>query len=320
MRRTATKARAVADRRLTIVSRPQGNNRAVLDGSRPVAGIDLEVVDVPVLVDGFRRMVRDREFDVSEMAVTTYLCAREHGARLTALPIFLVRGLHHAAIIRRRGSGLRPSQLAGARVGVSRGYTVTTGVWARAILDEEHNVEPSGVTWIPSGDEHVTTYIPPANVSPRLGLDLGTAVADGTLDAAIGARIDHPAVEPLIEDPLVAGLRALTERGLYPINHCIVVRDELLADEPWIASSLLEAFERAKDDYVERLLDGPQPDEPTDTLYWHIGRALGADPLPYGLSPNRMMLERLAAHGLRQGILASAPNLDAAFLDPRERG
>lgn len=309
----------MADQRLTIMSRAQGNNRAVLDGSRPVAGINLHVIDVPVIVDGFRRMVREREFDVSEMAVTTYLCAREHGAQLTAVPIFLVRGLHHGAIVRRRGSGIEPSQLVGARVGVSRGYTVTTGVWARAILDEEHNVEPYSVTWIPSGDEHVENYRPPANVSPSAGLDLGTSVAYGTLDAAIGARIDHPAVEPIIEQPLEAGLRALTERDFYPINHCIVIRDELLADNPWIASSLLDAFERAKDEYVERLLAGPRPQEPTDALYWRIGHAIGADPLPYGLSSNRKMLERLVAHALRQGILSSAPDLDAAFLDPRER-
>ena len=88
-----------------------------------------------MLVKGFRRMVRELEFDVSEMALTTYLTAREHGVAFTALPIFLVRGFHHGAIRYNTRSAIRePKDLEGRRVGVNRGYTVTTGVWARGIL------------------------------------------------------------------------------------------------------------------------------------------------------------------------------------------
>ena len=88
-----------------------------------------------MLVKAFRRMVRGLEFDVCEMALTTYLCAKEHGARFTALPVFLVRGFHHGAILYDPTSGIRgPKDLEGRKVGVNRGYTVTTGVWARAVL------------------------------------------------------------------------------------------------------------------------------------------------------------------------------------------
>src|ERR1700754_4908675 len=92
---------------LTIVTRPQGNNRDLVEGTVRPDGVDLQFVEVPVLVQGFRRMVRDLEFDVSEMALTTYLCAKEHGVAFTALPIFLVRGFHHGAIRYNTRSGIR---------------------------------------------------------------------------------------------------------------------------------------------------------------------------------------------------------------------
>ena len=92
-------------------------------------------------------MVRELEFDVCEMPLTTYLCAREHGVRFTALPIFLVRAFHHGAIVHKPKFGVEnPKDLEGERVGVNRGYTVTTGVWARAILQEEYGVDLSKIT------------------------------------------------------------------------------------------------------------------------------------------------------------------------------
>ena len=94
------------------------------------------------------------------MALTTYLTAREHGVAFTALPIFLVRGFHHGAILYNTRSGIRtPADLEGRRVGVNRGYTVTTGVWARGILATEYGVDPGRVTWVLSGREHVDTYV-----------------------------------------------------------------------------------------------------------------------------------------------------------------
>ena len=105
-----------------------------------------------------RKMVRETSFDICEMPVTTYICAKAHGVKFTALPIFLVREFHHKAILHHVPSGLKsPSELAGRTVGVNRGYTVTTGVWARAILQEEYGLDLSSVTWAPSeiGRAHV---------------------------------------------------------------------------------------------------------------------------------------------------------------------
>ena len=131
---------------LSAVTRTQGHTAALKDGTLKPAGFEFQFIDVPQLIDAFRRMVRGLEFDVSEMAITTYLCAREHGKALIALPIFLVRAFHHGAILCNPTHGIRaPGGLAGTRVGVNRGYTVTTGVWARSVLQEEHGVDLSQV-------------------------------------------------------------------------------------------------------------------------------------------------------------------------------
>ena len=107
------------------------------------------------------------EFDVCEMALTTYLTAKAHGVRFTAIPAFLVRGFHHNAITVDTRHGITsPKDLEGRKVGVNRGYTVTTGVWARSILADEHGVDLDSITWVLSGDEHVAQYRPPANVVP----------------------------------------------------------------------------------------------------------------------------------------------------------
>src|ERR1700689_1914500 len=93
--------------KLKTLTRTQGNNEALKDGTVKPRTFDFEFEEVPVLVDGFRRMVRGLEFDVAELAMTTYICARAHGKRFTALPIFLVRAFHHGAILFNTKSGVR---------------------------------------------------------------------------------------------------------------------------------------------------------------------------------------------------------------------
>src|SRR5688572_19246781 len=143
----------MADLHLRAVTRTQGNNQALKDGTVVPEGFRFDFEEVPVLVQAFRRMVRTLEFDVSEMALTTYLVAKAHGVAFTAVPAFLVRGFHHAAITVDTRHGITsPRDLEGKRVGVSRGYTVTTGVWARSILAAEYGVDLDSITWVLSGD------------------------------------------------------------------------------------------------------------------------------------------------------------------------
>jgi 4,5-dihydroxyphthalate decarboxylase len=282
------------------------HTRALKDGSVKLPGVDWELVELPAIIQAFRRMVRGLEFDVSEMALTTYLCARNHRKPFTALPIFVVRGFHHGAIVYNTRLGVRsPRDLEGRKVGVNRGYTVTTGVWVRSILQHEYGVDLSRVTWVLSGDEHVEEFRPPANVG-RLGpgKTLEEAVVTGELAAAIGVQVTHPDVAPLIAEAQEVGLRRLAQGGLYPINHLLVVKDELLESQPDLASKLFAAFAAAKRPYLQRLEAGalPNPTE-ADRMYRRVFEITGRDPLPYGIAPNRAMLEALIGYASEQQIL-----------------
>ena len=297
--------------RLRTVTRTQGNNAALKDGTVAPRTCTLEFEEVDPLIRAFRRMVRERAYDVCELAFTTYLCAKEYGKRITALPIFLVREFHHGAIVTAEPRDV--SELEGSRVGVNRGYTVTTGVWARGVLADEHGVDLDKVTWVLSGDEHVEEYRPPANVvSLPPGEDLVEQVHGGELAAAIG--VEGEGLQPLIRDAAEAGFEALRERGHYPINHLVVVKDELLDENPDLAAEVFEAFEQAKDLYVERLRSGGI-EQPTaaDRRYARVMEITGGDPLPYGVEPNRAAIEELIRHALTQRILTRRPALEDLF-------
>jgi 4,5-dihydroxyphthalate decarboxylase len=296
-----------ADTRLTAVSRTQGANRAVKDGSVRPAGYRLDFTEVPVLVQAFRRMVRGNEFDVCEMAATTYLVAKAYGKPFTALPIFLVRGFHHGAIRRSTRHGIEhPKQLEGRMVGVNRGYTVTTGVWARAVLRDEYGVDLDSITWVLSGDEHVAEYRPPANVvAAPDGRTLADLLDGGELAAAIGVD-DGPDRVPLIPDPAEAGLAALQRTGIFPINHLVVVRDEVLAAHPDLARAVFDAFAESKRRYLA-------DESEMEPLHRRVAAVTGRDPLPYGIAPNRHVLQALIGHALDQHILDRPPVIEELF-------
>ena len=302
---------------LKTVTRTQGNNAALKDGTVTPMGCVMDFEEVPVLVHAFRRMVRGLEFDVCEMALTTYLCAREHGVRFTALPIFLVRAFHHGAILHNLNFPVGdPRELEGRRVGINRGYTVTTGVWARAVLEEEYGVDLSKVSWVVSGDEHVTAYVPPGNVVPmEPGQTLEAMLATGELAAAIGLKTDLVQIQPLIPNALDAGIAAFERAGHYPINHLVVVRDEVLESYPEVAVALFEAFAEAKSFYLERLKQG-RIENPTPIDDFHVRMMeIAGDPLPYGIVPNRRVLESLISHASAQKILKKPVELEELFAE-----
>jgi 4,5-dihydroxyphthalate decarboxylase len=300
---------------LKTVTRTQGNNQALKDGSVKPRTFAFEFVEIDPLIAAFRRMVRGLEFDICEMAITTYICAKAHGKRMTAMPVFLVRAFHHGAVLINSKAGIRtPKDLEGRRVGVNRGYTVTTGVWARSILQQEHGVDLSKITWVLSGDEHVAEYRPPANVVPiEKGKQMADMLASGELVAAIGIESISPDVKPLIPNALEAGLAALRRNAHYPINHTLVVKDELLAAYPDLAADIFSAFADAKRRYVERLKAG-NIEKPTevDEVHRRVMEVTG-DPLPYGIAPNRNVIEELIGHALTQGIISKPVTADELF-------
>ncbi len=212
-------------------------------------------------------------------------------------------------------AGIRtPKDLEGRKVGVNRGYTVTTGLWARSILQDEYGVDLRKVTWVLSGDEHVAEYRPPANVVPiEPGQQMADMLASGALTAAIGVELDHPDVRPLIPDALEAGLSALRGRAHYPINHTVVIRDDLLAIHGDLAPDVFNAFAEAKRLYVERLR-ASKIEKPTavDEVHRRVMEITG-DALPYGIAPNRRVLEELIRHSLAQGIITRPVTVEELF-------
>jgi 4,5-dihydroxyphthalate decarboxylase len=300
---------------LTAVTRTQGNNVALKRGEVQPRTFTFAFEEVDPLIAAFRRMVRGLEFDVCEMSITTYIVARSFGTAFTALPIFLVRGFHHGAILYNTKSGIaHPKDLEGKKVGVNRGYTVTTGVWARGVLQTEYGVDLSKVTWVLSGDEHVVQYQPPANVVPiEAGKSIAQMLIAGEIAAAIGVEVDHPDVAPLIPDALDAGLSALRTRGEYPINHLVVVRDALLAGRDDLAPDMFDAFAASKRLYLDRLTAG-RIEKPTaaDELHRRVMEITG-DPLPYGVAPNRAAIETLIGHAVTQGIIPKAVTVEELF-------
>lgn len=273
----------------------RGYTQALKNGTVTPRGFAFDFEEVPVIIKAFRRMVRGLEFDVCEMALTTYVCARAHGKRFTAIPVFPMRAFHHGAVVRNTASGIeRPTDLEGHRVGVNRGYTVTTGVWARGILQHHYGVDLNRITWVLSGDEHVTEWTRPPNVVPMGdGRSMEDRLVSGEIPAAINVQVDSPHVTSLIPNPTEAAFDALRTHGLYPINHTVVVKDEVLDTHPDLAPALFEAFAEAKRQYMNRI---------DDPLLLRVKEAIG-DPLPYGIDPNRRMIETLVQYAFEQQII-----------------
>jgi 4,5-dihydroxyphthalate decarboxylase len=189
------------------------------------------------------------------MAFSTYLCARAHGKAMTALPIFLLRRFEHGQIVYNVNSDIKsPQDLHGRRVGV-RSYTLTPGVWTRGILQHTYGVDPTRITWVLSGDEHVEEYDAPPNVSaaPPEG-DLQSLLLAGEIDAAIGVGHATSAdIQPLIPDPQQAGVAFYRQSGIYPISHLVVVKNDLLKRHAWLAPELCAMFKAAKEVYLTQL-------------------------------------------------------------------
>ena len=290
----------------------RGHTEPLKDGTVKPRTFEFDFEDMPVIIKAFRRMVRHLDFDIAEMAMTTYLCARAHGKPFTAIPVFPMRAFHHGAIVCNTKAGVHtPKDLEGRKVGVNRGYTVTTGLWARSILQHEFGVDLGKVTWVLSGDEHVVEYRPPANVvAIEPGRTLEELLASGEIAAAIGVRVESPDVQPLIPNAREAGFEALRRRGLYPINHTVVVKNDLLDARPDLAADMFDAFAEAKRMYVQRLREG-RVDAP-DPVHVKVMEMTG-DPLPYGIEPNRQTLEAIVQYAVEQGILSRPVAIDDLF-------
>ena len=302
---------------LKAVSRSQGANLEIKAGSIEPKGFELIFEDWPVLVKAFRAMVREQAFDVCEMALTTYIAARQHSIPIIGIPVFLVRGFHHDKItVLDNGDFNSIKDLNGSRIGVNRGYTVTTGVWARTILDRE-GLDLDSVKWVRSTDEHVQAYRPPHNVEMiPANQNLEDMLLSGQLSAVAGmapSEFKSSNVRSLIEDPEAASINALDKTGFYPINHLMVMTEAIVDQFPSLPEALFECFSEQKRVYLEKLKNQNQIEDDAIDARNRILQNLGYDPLPYGVQSNEAVLNELIDSGLRQKILDPTSGWDAYF-------
>jgi 4,5-dihydroxyphthalate decarboxylase len=289
------------------------HTKGLKDGSVSVPGVQFEHIEVAPIIGAFRRMCRTYDFDLCEMAITTYLTAKAHDKKFTALPVFVVRQFHHSPIVYNIKSGVQsPKDLEGKKVGV-RAYTVTTGVWTRGILATEYGVNLDKITWVVVDEEHVQEYRKPANVLERPGANLAEMLVEGELAAAIGVgNVNSPDVTPLIPDATAVEAAWYRKTGIYPINHTVVVKDTLLQSDPSLASRLFAGFEAAKAQFLKQLGSGAALPADAQVLARRRG-IVGDDPLPNGLAPNRQALEAIIRFAHEQKILPRAVEPEEMF-------
>jgi len=316
---------------LTLAIADYPHTAALLDGSIEIEGVDAQFIRVTPQIAAFRRMVRQVEFDVCELAPTTYIIARAYGAPFVALPIFVFRKFHHGGLLVRPDSGIRhPRDLEGKKVGV-RAYSVTTGVWTRGILIDEFGLDASKVTWVVDDEEHVTQMPLPANVihAPN-GQSLVDMIQRGELaagfdgNAGIGragaptggwSQVESQGYPDLFPNAQELEAEWFKRTGIYPMHGTIVVRDSVLAAHPWVARSLYDAFEAAKQTWLKRLKSG-EANTALDQRYRALAGIVGDDPLPFGMAANMPTIRALEDTAFKQGLAPRRMMVEELFVDP----
>jgi 4,5-dihydroxyphthalate decarboxylase len=292
-----------------------GQTKALKEGAVASERLKFEFIeDYRPTNRAFRPMVERLAFDVSEMALTTYLVAKSFDKKMTALPVVPMRLFHHAAIQYHMKSGIRsPRDLEGKRVGL-RAYAQTGPTWSRGILRSEYGVDLGKVTWVGFERSHVVEYQDPWNViRAEEGKKIGEMLLAGEIDAAIGAeRIDSPDVKPLFDRAAEVEAAWFKKTGIYPVNHVVVVRSDLVSAHPWLLGELFRVFKAAKDLYLERLYT-QGPSTPGDEQILRLKAIVGGDPLPYGIPPNRRPIEALAQFSFEQGMLPRPYAIEELF-------
>ena len=315
---------------IAIASYP--HTAPLLNGEVRIEGVTANFIQVIPQIAAYRRMVRQVEFDVCEIAPTTYIIARAYGAPFIALPIFVTRRFHHSGLLVRPDAGIRhPMDLEGRKVGV-RAYSVTTGVWTRGILIDEYGLNSSKVTWVVDDEEHVRELKLPSNVvhAPE-GRSLADMMADGELSAGFDANAgigrsgsptggwkqveaNYPELFPDAEELEAAWYR---KTGIYPMHGTIVVKDEIINAHPWIALSLYDAFAKAKALWLARLRSG-EANAASDKKYRQLSKIVGEDPLPFGMKQNLPTIAALEDTAFKQQLTPRRMPVEEMFVDPEK--
>jgi 4,5-dihydroxyphthalate decarboxylase len=267
--------------------------RPLKDGRVASPRLRFAFEDIDPITRAFRRLVRGERFDLCEIALTTLAQARHYGKPLTGLPVVVMRGFHHGALVCRADSPLRgPEDLAGRRVGV-RAYSVTTGVWVRGILQTDYGVDPAAIAWVTSEDAHVQEYADPPNVERApAGKTLPQMLLDREIDAGIALTgLDPAAIRTVIPSAEAAAAAWYRRTGAYPVNHVICVQSDLLQQHRWLAAELMTLFAAARQAATA----------PPNEARWQA--IVGADSLPYGLADNHAGIALGLRYAAQQGLI-----------------
>lgn len=316
--------------RLTLACWDYDRTRALADGRVSPEGIDLNFLPLHV-EETFFRMLRNREFDVAEMSLSSYCVSlmRDDPAFI-AIPVFPSRFFRHSCIFVSAKSGIRePRDLVGKRVGVPE-YQMTAPVWIRGILSDEYGVGPTTVRYFTGGeeepgrDEKLKLNLPPAFEVTPIGPDqtLSQMLADGEIDALHTARTPSTFysrpddVKRLFPNFVEVEKDYFRRTGIFPIMHVVAIRRSVYEANRWIAQSLFKAFQEAQAVTYDNLA---VTSAMTSMLPWQVAAVeearaeLGDDWWPYGFTRNRGVLDTFLRYHHEQGLSSRRLQPDELF-------
>lgn len=300
----------------------------LLEGTAEANGFDLDVLHVSQSNEGrygserHERMIRDGEFDVAELSLSSYLMARDRNLPFTAIPVFPRRLFSQSQIWINADHGIRePSDLIGKRVGLNT-FQTTLSVLAKGDLQQEYGVPWRGIEWVVSKDETVPFTPEPGVVIRKApaGTDIGKLLQAGEIQAIFRPHPPKAALEGatnirrLFADPKAEEARYFHKVGFYPIMHVIALRNDVVDKYPTAPRSLLDMFVRSNET-TERYYDDPN----WSRLVWgrlHLEeerRLLGRDLWPVGVTKNRANLERFIGYSCDQGLIDRPLPVDSLF-------
>jgi len=272
------------------------NTLALKNGEVKSDLVDFDFADVKVSNTAFKPLVREAKFDVAELAIVTFLQAKTYGKPYVLIPATVLgRGQHHTIAYNPERGELKPSDLAGKRVGV-RAYTQTTGAWVRGFLADDFGVDTATVRWVTFEDPHLAEYKDPDFVSRAVeGKTLVQMLLDGELDAAIvGDALPDPRLKPLIPDADAVARRWAETHGGVPINHMMVVREAIAKTRPEIVQEIYRVLQESR-------RAAPPP----------AGGLL--DPWRFGVEENHRSLEIVIDYCFRQKLISRKFSVDELF-------
>src|SRR5262245_26827440 len=272
--------------------------QALKKGELKPDGVELEFADVKTVSTAFKRVVRDLEFDCSELAIVTFLMAKGYGKPLSLMPAVVMARFQHPHIVYNMERGpLTPADLAGRRVG-TRSYTVTTSTWLRGILADDYGVDLNRVKWVTFEEAHVAEFRDPPTVERAPdGKELTAMLLEGEIDAAILPSVPaDPRLKPLIPDPPAAAEAWGKKYTQIQVNHMVVVKESLSTSDP---ESVREIYRLLLESKKKAAM--PRPGE--------------LDVNPFGVEANRRNLEVVIDTVYRQRMIPKRFSVDELFDD-----